>query len=471
MAEHKELYFTPATVLREKILYRELSSVELVEAILRRIEEKDDKVHAMVTVDTDSVMRDARAADEALAKGDIAGPLHGIPVTVKDLFPTKGLRTTYGSKFMEDFVPDFDDIATGRLRAAGAIILGKTNTPAYGHKDMCDNLIMEATRNPWKLDRTSGASSGGAGAAAAAGFGPLALGSDGAGSIRIPAALCGVYGMKPSFGRVPYWPNTDYWGTRSHIGPMTRTVRDAALMLSVMAGPDPRDPQSIDATQENYLDHCHGSLKGLKIAWSSDFGYAPIDTEIREQTARAVKIFQELGATVVEANPQWDDPRDWHAVIYRAGIAVRHGPKMDEKPEWIDESLEYLIREGRQISAETVLKAQSARSTFYNQAQDFMKDYDLLICPAMPIGAWEYDGQPGQAEGKEIPKRGGGRWPLMFPFNVLGWPAASAPCGFTSEGLPIGLQLIAPWHRDDLCIKASAAFEQAQPWHEHVPAL
>jgi Asp-tRNA(Asn)/Glu-tRNA(Gln) amidotransferase A subunit family amidase len=471
MAEHKELYFTPATVLRERILNRELSILEVTEAVLRRIEDKDDKVHAMVTVDADGALRHARDADALLAKGEVIGPLHGIPVTIKDLFPTKGLRTTYGTKFMENYVPDFDDVASGRLREAGAIIVGKTNTPAWGHKDMCDNLIMEPTRNPWKLDRTSGASSGGAGSAAAAGFGPLALGSDGAGSIRIPAALCGVYGMKPSFGRVPFWPSGDYWSSRSHIGPMTRTVRDAALMLSVMAGPDQRDPLSIDNDPPNYLDYCHGSLKGMRIAWSSDFGYAPVDKEIREKTAKAMRVFEELGADILETNPIWDNPHDWHAVIYRAGIASKHGQKLQDKPEWIDESLAYLIEQGQRISTETLLKAHTARATFYDQAREFMRDYDLLVCPSMPLGAWAYDGHPGRAEGEEIPQRGGGRWPLMFPFNVLGWPAASLPCGFTSEGLPVGLQVIAPWHRDDRCIQASAAFEQARPWHDQVPPL
>lgn len=471
MAVDTELHYLPATRLRELILARELSPVDATKAVLDRIHAKDPKVHAMVTVDHDGALEAAKASEEALSKGEIQGPLHGIPVTIKDLFPTKGLRTTYGSKFLEDYIPDFDDIATSRLRESGAIIIGKTNTPAFGHKDMCDNLIMEATRNPWALDRTSGASSGGAGAAASAGFGPLALGSDGAGSIRIPAALCGVYGIKPSFGRVPFWPSGDYWGTRSHVGPMTRTVRDAALMLSVMAGPDERDPLSIDNEPPNYLDVCQGSLEGMRIAWSSDFGYAPVDTEVRELTAQAVRRFEELGAEIVPTNPAWDEPKEWHAVIYRAGLAVKHGQRLKEKPEWVDDSLTRLVREGQEISTETLLNAQAARARFYDQAREFMSEFDLLVTPTMPIGAWKYDGQPHPAEGIEIQQFPGGRWPFMFPFNVLGWPAATVPCGFTSDGLPVGLQIVAPWHRDDLCLRASAAFEQAQPWHDQTPPL
>jgi len=223
----------------------------------------------------------ARRMDDVEAEP--LGALHGIPISIKDLDPTQGLRTTYGSKFSEHHVPTLDSVVVERVRAAGGIIFAKTNTPSYGHKDSCDNLLMPATRNPWKTDRTSGASSGGAAVAVAVGAGPLAHGSDGAGSIRIPASLCGVFGLKPSFGLVPLWPNADIWAARSHSGPITRTVRDAGLLLGVLAGPDPRDPLSFDSMGQDFFAACEpGELKGLKVAWSADFGYATVDSEVRE---------------------------------------------------------------------------------------------------------------------------------------------------------------------------------------------
>lgn len=466
-----DLCFTPATELRVLIRDRQLSPVELLDAVLARCEEVEPTIHAFVTIDAEGARAAAKSAEAAVMRGDDLGPLHGIPVSIKDLFATAGMRTTYGSKFFEDFVPDYDAVAVERIRRAGGVIFGKTNTPAFGHKDMCDNLIMPATRNPWNPDRTSGASSGGAGAAVAAGEGPLALGSDGAGSIRIPSALCGIYGLKPSLGRVPFWPSQDYWTTRSHIGPMTRTVRDAALLLSVMAGPDRRDPISIDEQPDDYLAACDGDLRGLRVAWSADFGYAPVDPEVRALTEAAARRFEELGCVVVEANPQWDNPAEWHAILYRAGIAAKYGPQVESRPDWMDPSLAILIELGKRISTEELLHALTARARFYDQAREFMDQFDLLLTPAMPCVAWPYDGQPGEVEGSLIQQTPGGRWALMFPWNVTGYPAASVPCGMTSEGLPVGLQIIAPWHQDALCLRASAAFEALQPWAGQRPPL
>ena len=248
-----ELCLTPATELAVAIRARDVSPVELVEAVLARIEALNGQVNAFLTVDADGAMEAARAAEAAVMAGVELGLLHGIPVSIKDLEPVAGLRCTYGSKFFEASIADFDGIITERTKAAGGIIIGKTNTPHSGHKDMCDNLIGPPCRNPWKLDRTSGASSGGAGASVAAGLGPLAHGSDGAGSIRIPAALCGTFGLKPSFGRIPHWPSKTSWRAIAHDGPLTRTVADAALYLQALAGPDPRDPASIDSSPDDYV--------------------------------------------------------------------------------------------------------------------------------------------------------------------------------------------------------------------------
>jgi aspartyl-tRNA(Asn)/glutamyl-tRNA(Gln) amidotransferase subunit A len=469
MTDRDELCFTPATELARRIRGRELSPVELLEAVLARVEAVDPRVHAFVTLDAERAMAAAREAEAAAARGDELGPLHGLPASVKDLEPVAGMRLTLGTRFHEHDVAEVDGAAAGRLRAAGAILFGKTNTPAFGHKDMCDNLLMPATRNPWALDRTSGASSGGAGAAAAAGMGPLAHGTDGAGSIRIPAALCGVFGLKPSFGRVPNWTATDLWNNRTHAGPLARTVRDGALLLGAMAGPDPRDPLSIDGAPEDYMAACDGGVRGLRVAWSADLGYAPVDPEVRRLTEAAARRFEDLGCHVEAADPGWDHPGPWHAAIYRAGLAARVGPLADREPEWIDESLARVIELGRAVTAEELLAAHASRSRFYQQACAFMAGYDLLLTPAMACGAWSWERPPAEIEGRPVQQVAGGRWPLMYPFNLTGWPAASVPCGFTAEGLPVGLQIVAPWHQDGRCLRAAAAFEEVAPWADRRP--
>jgi Asp-tRNA(Asn)/Glu-tRNA(Gln) amidotransferase A subunit family amidase len=464
VTDEADLCYTPAQQLAASIRSRQLSPLELVEAVLRRIAALDGSVHAFLTVDADGALEAAREAEAQVMRDEELKPLHGIPVSVKDLEPVAGIRLTFGSRFFENNVAGVDGAAAGRLRSAGAIILGKTNTPAFGHKDMCDNLLMEATRNPWNLDRTSGASSGGAAAAVAAGFGPIAHGTDGAGSIRIPAALCGIFGMKPSFGRVPVWPNLDYWNTRTHVGPMARTVGDAALMLSVMAGADERDPLSIDAPADDYAARAAEGVRELRVGWSPNLGRSPIDPEVLGLAEAAALRFVELGCQLEPATPRWDDPTGWHGVIYRAGLAVTHAQKLRERPEWVDPTLAAIIEAGLQLTLPDLVRAQQARARFYDQARAFMEPYDLVLTPAMPCVAWSHERPPREVGGHEVQAMAGGRWPLMFPFNVTGWPAATVPCGFTAEGLPAGLQIVARWRQDARCLQAAAAFEAAQPW-------
>lgn len=464
-----ELWQLPATTLSTLLHRRELSPVELLEAVLGRLERVDGRIYAFMTVDAERARDSARAAESALGRGEDRGPLHGLPVSIKDLEQVAGVRTTYGSRFFEDFVPSFDSIVPERVKRAGGVIFGKTNTSHFGHKDMCDNLLMPATRNPWKLDRTSGASSGGAGAAVAAGVGPLAQGSDGAGSIRIPASLCGIFGFKPSFGRVPYWPNPDVWAARSHNGPMARTVRDAALLLNAIAGPDPRDPVTIDAPPSDYVAACDGDVRGLKVAWSVDFGYAPVDPEVRRITEQAASHFAELGCEVESVTPGWDDPAPAARTLWNHSFASRHGHRYRANPDWCEPSFAEMIEDGLALTGEEVGAAQLARTTFFEQARRFMDRYDLLLTPQMPCTAWAWDGAP-TIDGR--PARSiFDRVPFTFPFNLTGWPAASVPCGFDEQGLPVGLQIVAPWHADALCLRAAAAFEASQPWAGRWPAL
>ncbi len=466
MMDATEICFTPATDLAAMIRRRALSPVEIVDAVLDRIETLNPRLNAFLAVNAAGARAAAKAAEDAVMRDESLKPLHGLPVSIKDLEPSAGLRCTFGSKFFEQNIADFDGMVTSRVKAAGGIILGKTNTSHYGYKDMCDNLLGPPCRNPWKLDRTSGASSGGAGAAIAAGLGPLAHGSDGAGSIRIPSALCGVFGLKPSFGRVPNWPNVDIWAGRSHNGPMTRTVADAALLLGVIAGPEPRDPTSIDSPPEDYVAavaHPLEALRGLKIAWSVDFGYAPVDSEVRRVTTAAAERFRDFGCDVEVVNPTWDDPREPAATMWYVSYAARLGEQYDRRPEWFEPTLAEMIEAGRTISGVQLGKAQLARTVFYEQARRFFERYDLLLTPQMPLGAWAVEQGPSTIEGKPTPTMFD-RLNFTFPFNLTGQPAASIPCGFTSEGLPVGLQIVGRWHADRLVLQAAAAYEQAAPW-------
>jgi len=252
---------------------------------------------------------------------------------------------------------------------------------------------------------------------------------------------------------------------------MARTVRDAALLLGAMAGPDARDPLSIDAPPEDYVAACDGGVAGLRVAWSADLGYAPVDPEVRRLTEAAARCFERLGCHVETADPGWDHPGPWHAAIYRAGIAARLGPLAEQRPEWIDESLARVIELGREVTAAELLAAHASRTRFYDQARAFMERYDLLLTPAMACAAWSWERPPAEIDGQPVQQVAGGRWPLMYPFNLTGWPAASVPCGFTAEGLPVALQIVAPWHQDAACLRAAAALEEAMPWADRRPAL
>lgn len=469
-----ELCFTPALDLGRMIRAREVSPVEVAEAVLARIARLNPTLNAFLTVTADLALEGARAAEQRAMRGDLLSPIDGIPVSIKDLEPLAGVRCTYGSKWMEQNIAAEDGVAAGRLRAAGGVILGKTNTPHFGYKDMCDNLLGEPCKNPWKLDRTSGASSGGAGSAVAAGLGQLGHGSDGAGSVRIPSALCGIFGMKPSFGRVPYSPGADYWGGRSHVGPMTRTVRDGALLLGALAGPDDRDPLSIDAPVPDYVAACEGDLKGLRVVWSGDLGYALVDPEVRQIAEAAARRFTDFGCTVEDGNPAWDDPYEFHKLLYETGVSARIAERAGERPEWIDATLMMMFENVQGRSAIELQQAAMQRTVFYNQARAWFQDVDLLLTPQMPLGAWSH--RAGRDEG---PTEIGGRTPrtmfdrlhFTYPFNLTNQPAATVPCGFTSEGLPVGLQIVGKWHDEATVFRAAACFEAAQPWVQRRPPL
>jgi Asp-tRNA(Asn)/Glu-tRNA(Gln) amidotransferase A subunit family amidase len=466
-----DLCFLPALELDRLIRAGDVSPVELTDAVLARIDRLNPALAAYITVPADLARKQAREAEARARRGERRGPLDGIPYSIKDLEDTAGVRTTYGSKWFERHVPAEDGAVAGRLRATGGILLGKTNTPHFGHKDMSDNLIGPPCRNPWRLDRTSGGSSGGAASAVAAGLGPVAHGSDGAGSIRCPASLCGVVGVKPSFGRVPYYPSPDHWSARSHNGPITRTVRDAAFVLSAMAGPDPRDPLSIDAPAEDYVAACEGDLRGLRVAWSPDLGVLPVDREVRAITEAAARRFPDLGCTVDAPALRWPDMRGPHRPIWHVGVAARHQDRAHERPDWIEPSLMRMIVEAGQMSALEYGRALLARTPFYHAVRTFFEDYDLLLTPTMPLPAWPVEpDSTALIDGHEAPTLLE-RLTFTSPFNLTGQPAATVPCGWTDAGLPVGLQIIGRWHADATVLRAAAAFEALQPWTDRRPPI
>lgn len=466
-----ELCFMAALELDRLIRAGDLSPVELTDAVLARVDRLNPRLAAYVTVSADLARAQARESEGRARRGERRGPLDGIPYSIKDLEDTAGVRTTYGSKWFERHVPSEDGAVAGRLRARGGALLGKTNTPHFGHKDMSDNLIGPPCRNPWRLDRTSGGSSGGAASAVAAGLGPVAHGSDGAGSIRCPAALCGVVGVKPSFGRVPYYPSPDHWAARSHNGPIARTVRDAALLLSAIAGPDARDPLSIDAAPEDYVAACDGDLRGFRVAWSPDLGYLPVDREVRTVTEAAARRFADLGCAIEMPPLGLPDMRDPHRFIWEIGVAARHQDRAHEHPDWIEPSLMRMVVAAGRVSALEYGRALLARTPFYQAVRGVFDRYDLLLTPTMPVSAWSVEPDSSAViEGQEAPTLLE-RLTFTFPFNLTGQPAATVPCGWTQAGLPIGLQIVGRWHADGTVLRAAAAFEALQPWADRRPPI
>ena len=466
-----ELCWTSAADLAAAIRDRRLSPVDVTEAVLSRIETVNPRVNAYCTVATERARAEARAAEAAVMRGDAVGPLHGVPISFKDLTVTAGIRTTFGSKIFEHHVPTEDAIVVERARRAGAIVIGKTNTPEFGCKGVTDNLIFGHTRNPWRLDRIAGGSSGGAAAAVAAGLGPIAEGSDLAGSIRIPAAVCGVVGLKPSLGRVPRAPALNGWTSLSHVGPLTRTVRDAALALSVWAGPDERDPQSLPATGDDFARAADGGIRGLRIGWSPDLGYAAVDPEIRRITTAAAKLFSTLGGVVEENHPGFDDPLSLFIDLTAPLRAAAMAPYMPQWGDQMDPFLHLRQSHGEKMSAIEWERATHRRTAFWQTVRRFFERHDLLVTPTTSVAAFPIGlSFPAEIEGRALDNQL--QWfPFTFPFSITGQPAITVPCGFTVEGLPVGLQIVGKRFADATVLRAAAAFEAAQPWIARRPPL
>ena len=460
-----------AVELAAAIRRKQLSPVEVVGAFLKRIEAVNPVLNAYCTVTAGAAREAAREAEAAVVRGDSLGPLHGVPVSIKDLIFTRGVRTTFGSRIYEDFVPDEDAVVVERLKRAGAIVLGKTNTPEFGFMGVTDNLLFGPTRNPWHLQRHAGGSSGGAAAQVVAGLGPLAVGSDGGGSIRIPSSFCGAFGLKPSYGRVPRGPGLPDWQTLSHIGPITRTVADAALMMAVIAGPDERDRLTLPDDGTRFYPLEPVDLKGWRIAWSPDLGNAPVEPDVLAATTTALDVFTELGAEVEEVELDRGPLGFAFATIWAVTFASKLA---DSLPEWRDRMnprLVEMVERGMAVPATDYARAALAREALWDRLRPVFERYDLLLTPTTAVPAFDVT----RYEVTEIAGVKGSPnldWtPFTYPFNFTGQPAASVPCGWTAEGLPVGLQLVGRRFADVTVLQAAAAFEEARPWADRHPSL
>ncbi len=437
-----------------------LSPVEATRAVLRRIERVDPVLNAYCHVDAERALAAAAESEARWRKGEPLGALDGVPVSVKDVILARGWPTLRGSKTVDRRGPWNDDApAVARLREAGAVLLGKTTTPEFGWKGVTDSPLTGVTRNPWDPRRTPGGSSGGAAAAVAAGMGPLGLGTDGGGSIRIPCAFTGLFGIKPTFGRVPFWPPSPM-GTVANMGPIAKSVVDAARMLAVLALPDARDWAAAPRERRDWLATIEDGVGGLRIAYSADLGYGRVDPEIAAIVRAAARTFERLGAIVEERDPGFEDQDETFSRHWFPGAAwvVRGVPA--RKRALMDKGLLAVARLGERVTSVDVVDAGLKRAALGALMGAFHERHDLLVTPTMPIAAFE--------AGREAPKGSRARrwcdWtPFTFPFNLTQQPAASIPCGRTRAGLPVGLQIVGPRYADGLVLRAARAFEREHP--------
>jgi len=463
------IHYTPAVDLARMIRSREISPVELVDIFLNRIDTLNPKMNAFCTITADAARKAAKDAEQAVMDGDDLGLIHGVPFSIKDLVYTRSVRTMQGSKMFEDYIPDEDAPCVERLKGAGGILMGKTATPEFGHKGVTDSPVTGVTRNPWNLDLTPGGSSGGASAQVAAGMTPLAVGTDGGGSIRIPSSLAGIYGLKPSYGRVPIYPASAL-DMLSHAGPMTRTVKDAALMLKVMAGPDNRDPLSLEAEPEDYIGHLSSGVADLRVAFSPDLGYREVLPDVADVVKTAAMAFADLGAAVEEVDPGFPNMDRTFGVFWLAGMAGRFADSLAEWESQMDPPLVELIQRGLELTAVDFVSAQMRRSEFRDQVRRFFGEYDLLLLPTVATTAFKAGVPIGDAL-KDHPLDPQTWSPFTPLFNLSLNPAASIPAGFTEHGLPVGMMIVGRRFEDLTVLQASAAFEEIMPWADRMPPL
>jgi aspartyl-tRNA(Asn)/glutamyl-tRNA(Gln) amidotransferase subunit A len=460
---------TDAVTLARQIRTKAISPVALVDAVLRRIEALQPTVNAFITVTAAEAREAARRAEATVMAGGELGPFHGVPFSVKDLLFTQGVRTTMGSLIFADQVPAEDAVPVRRLREAGAILIGKTTTPEFGHKPLTDSPLFGATRNPWNLSRTAGGSSGGAAAAVASGQGPLALGTDGGGSIRIPAACCGIVGLKPTLGRVPHVHQADLFSTTSYIGPMARSVAEVAACFDVIVGFDPADPYS----RPEPLDDARGiEVRGLRLGWLPRVGNRLVDPEVLASCEAAVRHLESRGARVEPVAEDFAALEDAFLVVLQGGLAARVGPHMAKFGDKVAPSLRETVEGGARWSAVDWARALGQRTALHRRVHALFQRFDVLLSPtlARPALAVHHDPfEPIPIGGETAGSIRGAWYPYLWPFNLSGHPAVSLPCGWSSDGLPIGLQIIGPWYADRRVLALAEHLERERPCARSMP--
>ncbi len=456
-----EICFTPARVLARRIRARQLSATEVVKAFIAQIERVNPKVNAIVTFLPEQALKQAKAFDRKKPQGAFGG----LPIAIKDVIATKGVRTTWGSLVYKDHVPEQDHIMAERLKAAGAILLGKTNTPEFGAGSQTFNAVFGATRNPYDLTKTCGGSSGGAAVAVATGMLPFADGGDFAASLRNPGSFCNVIGFRPSTGRVPAWPHPYPWSNLSELGPMARTVSDAAFLLSVIAGPDRRAPTSISEPGSLFLKPLARDFRKARIAWSRDMGGLPMDARVTQVLEKHRKTFKELGCVIEDAEPDFTGATE--AFESLRGLTYQHrvGALIKEHRDKLKDTVIWNYEEGRKLGAPDIAKAEAQRTALYHRMRTFLEKYDFFVCPTNQLPPYSVDVEwPREIAGVEL-------------HNYLDWmkscyyititthPAISVPAGFTDDGLPVGIQIVGRYRDDFGVLQLAHAFEQAtQVW-------
>ena len=465
----EEICYMPAYKMVNAIKNQEITSEEITETIIERFERINPIINAYCTPTFDLARELAKKSDDKVKKGEKLGPLNGIPTSIKDLNKTGGIRTTFGCIIFEDNVPDQDEFIVKKLKDAGIVLLGKTNSPAFGHKAVTDNKIFGETKNPWNREMTPGGSSGGAAAAVASGLGPLAQGSDGGGSIRVPSCLCGVFGIKPSYGRVPrLWDKMSFYRL-SHNGPIVRNVKDAALMLDVMAGSNDIDKYTLSTPELSYVNVLQNVPKKIRIGYSLDLGYVKaIDSEVGSKVAESVYNFEKLDWSVEEIKIKLKQAYRSFVTILVAGLAYDYKKYLKDWKDKMDPTFVNLIESGLNITGLDLMHAELQSINFYNQLTEFFKSFDILVTPTTAVTAFKLGKMfPDKIDGRAVSPAG---WmPFTFPFNLTGHPAASIPCGWSNEGLPIGMQIIGPRANDRLVLQVSKAFEDLAPWQGKRP--
>ncbi len=467
----QSLLHKPAWELAELIRNRDLSPVELMKITLDRIEAVNPVINAFVALRADQAMADAKRIETQIINGMTPGPLAGIPVGVKDLEDVEGMVTSFGSIPYKDNVAEQDSVQVARLRRAGAIVVGKTNTPEFGFTGFTKNRLYGVTRNPWNRDRTPGGSSGGSAAAVAAGMVPLATGSDAGGSIRIPACYSACFGIKPTFGRIPFGPSDRLPMTRTWtLGPLTRSVADAALYLDCTAGNHPADPESLPRPSFSYLESLKMQPEGLTIGFSPDLGYARVQKDVMALVKKAVATFEKMGHRVdIWNGPLPDVSRAWSDLMNWELCGKLHGDLERIRPE-LGRTLAQSLDSAKDLSIQDHVNIQETRTDLNRVLWKFFNRFDLLLTPTMPTEAFSAKGPPpSDIDGEPIPLLGAVAF--TYPFNLSGHPAATVRAGLTESGLPTGLQIIGPRHHDARVLQAAYQYEQASPWNDHWPDL